>query len=251
MTTEELKDVAKDYELFNKMLFAGSLPPKEKIDFQLHSLIFAAGYSLYRDKPNKRTGNNDVIAFCRYFKFDQWQMREILIHEMIHLWQKSVVSAERYNRCTHNVAHERTFTAKMNQINIVLERNGYDLKIDTTFKDKLYLEEKDAKTSFIVLFFVNEEQNADYCHMWKTNTKYYDKVLEDIKKYKKEHDELPEEQKFTQDWGKLYRLDTKDYHFVPFGIKQRGNRGSLADKDIDTGKSLYKMFKDQCVEVEL
>lgn len=251
MTVAELKEVAEDYQTFNDLLFAGALPKKEEIDFQLHSLVIAAGYSMYREKPNKRTGNKEVIAFCRYFKFDQWQMREILIHEMIHLWQKTVVAPDRYIRCTNNVAHERTFTTKMNQINHILERNGYDLKIDTTFNDKLYLEEIDAKKPFIVLFFVNEEQGDEFHPMWKTTEKNYKKVLDGIKKYKEIFDNLSEDERMTRDWGKIYRLDTRDFHFVPFEYKNRGDKGYSIDKDINTGKSLYKMFKDQCVEVEL
>lgn len=248
MTTQELKEVANDYEMFNILLFNNSLPRKKEIDFQLHSLIFAVGYSSYREKPNKRTGNRHVIAFCRYFKFTKLQMREILVHEMIHLWQQTNVSAERYMRCSHFVAHERTFTTKMNTINIILERNGFDFQIDTVFRDKLYLEEKDAKTPFIIIFFDSGEPG--YHIMWKTNKKYYDKVLEDIKQYKENFDNIPLEEKTREKWGELYRLDTTAYNFVPYGIQQRGKKYHTA-KDIDTEKSLFDMFKDQCVKIEL
>lgn len=249
MTTEELKEVSKDYEMFNILLFNNSLPRKNQVDFRLHRLIFAAGYSMYRDKPDKRTGNRHVIAFCRYFKFTPLQMREILVHEMIHLWQQTNISEERYMRCSHFVAHERTFTTKMNTINIILEREGFDFRIDTVFKDKLHLEQLDAKKEFIMIFVKCEGYN--HHPMFKTTEKHLDNILSSLKKIKEGWEEQDNAYKDRQSWGDVYMLKTKSYKFVPFGYVRTAPKKFTYDIDLDTQESLFEMFKDQCTKIEI
>lgn len=128
------------YELFNILLFNNSLPRANNIDFILHDLAFAAGYSRRLDKPSKKTGNIHEIAFCKYYMFTEKQITEILIHEMIHLWQVDHVAEWRYTKCTNDIAHDKVFTSKMKTINLILQKRGYDYVITEVCKYKLKLD---------------------------------------------------------------------------------------------------------------
>lgn len=179
MIKEELANIKSDYELFNVLLFNNSLPRSNKINFMFHRLAFAAGFSRHRDKPTKN-GNIHDIAFCRYYKFSRQQIREILIHEMIHLWQDTHVAEWRYKKCSNDIAHDRVFMSKMNTINIILKRNEFDLKISDVFNDKLMLDERIPATREHCIFFIEDFGGNHY--MFKTRVEEYDNILKNLKK---------------------------------------------------------------------
>ena len=105
-------------------------------------------------------------------------IREVLIHEMIHLWQDSHVSEKRYKMCSWNVAHDRVFTSKMNTINLILERNLYDIKIDTVCKKELKLDPScNADKDFYVVFA--EDFGGHHMYL-KVLPRYKKKVISQI-----------------------------------------------------------------------
>lgn len=176
MIQEDLKTIKSDYSLFNVMLFNNSLPNSSKIDFILHDMPEAVGYSKHCKRANKNTGNYHEIAFCKYYKFDRDFIREVLIHEMIHLWQDSHVSEKRYKVCSWMVAHDRVFTSKMNTINLILQKNFYDIKIDTVCKKKLELDPRiNSDKEFYVIFLEDFGR-----HHIAIKTKYKRKIISQI-----------------------------------------------------------------------
>lgn len=177
MTQEDLKTIKSDYSLFNIMLFNNSLPNSSKVDFILHDIPEAVGYSCHRKRKSKM-GNYHEIAFCKYYVFDRDFIREVLIHEMIHLWQDSHVSENRYKVCSWNVAHDRVFTSKMNTINLILERNLYDIRIDTVCKKELSLDPRcDSESDFYVIC-MEDFGNHQMCI--KTTKRYYKKIISQL-----------------------------------------------------------------------
>ncbi len=179
MIKSELENIKSDYELFNVLLFNNSLPRSNNINFILHNLTFAAGFSRHRDKPTKN-GNIHDIAFCKYYTFTRRQIREILIHEMIHLWQDTHVAEWRYKRCSNDIAHDRVFMSKMNTINVILKRKEFDLAISDVFKDKLHLDDRITPTSEHCIFFI--EDFGGNRVMFRTKLKQYDSIIEEFKK---------------------------------------------------------------------
>ncbi len=197
MNKKDLSNIKSDYELFNIILFNNSLPRANKIDFILHDLTFAAGYSRYREKPSK-TGNNHEIAFCKYHAFSKRQIQEILIHEMIHLWQVHHVAEWRYKRCSNDIAHDKVFTSKMNTINLILAKRGYDLTIKQVCDDKLLLDENvKPKRDYYVIF---AESNNGKHVFFKVKIKDFDKVAN---KFNDEH--------YTKMFTNIYAIKTKSY----------------------------------------
>ena len=73
-------------------------------------------------------------------------IKETLIHEMIHLWQVSSVKQERYEVCTHEIAHDRVFKGKMATINLMLK-----------YKDQVN-PEKHGQESWISIRLPNSKQ---------------------------------------------------------------------------------------------
>ena len=177
MNKADLANIRSDYELFNIILFNNSLPRANKIDFILHRLTFAAGYSHYRETPSK-TGNMHEIAFCKFHKFSRRQIQEILIHEMIHLWQVYHVAEWRYKRCSNDIAHDKVFTSKMNTINLILAKRGYDLTIKQVCDDKLELDENVKPSTPYYIFFC-ETQNGMHLY-FKVHLKKFDKVVKQL-----------------------------------------------------------------------
>lgn len=208
MNKSDLANVRSDYELFNIILFNNSLPRANKIDFILHNLNYAAGYSFYRDTPSK-TGNMYEIAFCKYHTFSKRQIQEILIHEMIHLWQMDHVAEWRYKRCSNEIAHDKVFTSKMNTINLILAKRGYDLTIKQVCDDKLYLDEN-IKPSVAYYIFFCEANNGKHVY-FKVNLKKFDKVVK----------ELTENEHYKKIFKHVYAIKEQSYvyNLLPFCSK--------------------------------
>lgn len=175
MTKSDLKQIRSDYELFNVILFNNSLPRANKVDFILHDLTFAAGYSRYRDTPSK-TGNYHEIAFCKYFVFSKRQIQEILIHEMIHLWQVYHVAEWRYKKCSNDIAHDKVFTSRMNTINLILAKKGYDLTIKQICDDKLILDENVKPKKDYYIIFIEDKRGKHL--FFKVHDKDFNNIAE-------------------------------------------------------------------------
>ena len=137
MKKSDLRNIETLYTEYNDLLFNGVLPPANKVNFILHSIIGAIGYSKYSKKPTKN-GNHHTIAFCKWYIMSEKLISETLIHEMIHLWQVSTVKQERYEICTHEIAHDRVFRGKMATINLLLKKNCYDLTISLEYSGNLF-----------------------------------------------------------------------------------------------------------------
>lgn len=235
MNKKDLENIKSNYELFNALLFNNSLPRANKINFMFHRLAYAAGFSRHRDKPTKN-GNIHDIAFCRYFVFTERQIQEILIHEMIHLWQDSHVSEERYKRCSHEIAHDRVFMSKMNTINVILERKGFDLKISDVFKDKLKLDENVSATVDHYIFFIEDYGGNHVC--FKTRLDKYDTIEQEFKKY-------CEDESLQKTVKNAYVIKTKDYRFNVFECCDKIPEYLKTAEDWNTKKDLYEMFEDE------
>ena len=165
MKTSDLKYVKEWYSEYRSLLFNNDIPDVEDVDFKLHSLTYAAGYSAYIEHPKTKSGNNHVIAFCKLFVFSEKEIKEILIHEMIHLWQDSHVKHERYKICSNDIAHDRVFRTKMNTINLLLKRYMIDLHITEVCDYNIRIDErvKSSKTYNIILFKFNGAPNIIKC----------------------------------------------------------------------------------------
>lgn len=186
MKNSDLKNIKEHYTTFRSLLFNNDIPTADNIDFILHSLKYAVGYSSYKETPGK-SGNHHVIAFSKYFAYDERLVMETLIHEMIHLWQVYHVKEERYKVCSHYIAHDRVFSAKMNTINLILQKNFYDYKISEVCNEDLLLDsDLDSKTPFYVLFLINSKYDGRSV-MIKVKEKDIEKVKSDYINLCKEH----------------------------------------------------------------
>lgn len=177
MKNNDLKNIKDWYSEYRSLLFNDDLPDVNKVDFKLHQFTYAAGYSAYLENPKSKSGNNHVIAFCKLFTFSEREIKEILIHEMIHLWQDYHVKHERYKICTNDIAHDRVFKTKMNTINLILKREILDLKITEVCDYDLKLDDsvKSPKKYNIILFKINNNS-----YIIKCTDKYVNKIKNDI-----------------------------------------------------------------------
>ena len=220
MKKSDIKNIQSYYTEFNDLLFNGFLPPASKINFILHSIDGALGYSKYSEKPTKN-GNHHIIAFCKWYKMDQKLIKETLIHEMIHLWQVFSVKKDRYSYCTNDIAHDRVFRGKMATINLILKKNCYDLSISLTYDGDLSCDIPDkSKTPFTIVFVENKgEQFID-----KVDSKCIDEYLSELFKDLKniEH--------------RVFTVETTDPIFNKLVLKKEydGNLYSPIIEDIDT-----------------
>src|SRR5574344_515818 len=153
MKSIDLAKMRSDYGLFNVVLFMNRLPAASKVDFTLNGCRFAAGYAMHKEKPDPATGNRLEISFSRIFDFPQNVLRGVLVHEMIHIWQREVVSPDRYTYCTNSVAHDGVFRAKMRTVNTILARNGFDITVTETFGTKCKMGGSRARKPFSVVFY--------------------------------------------------------------------------------------------------
>lgn len=220
MKKSDIKNIQSYYTEFNDLLFNGFLPPASKINFILHSIDGALGYSKYSEKPTKN-GNHHTIAFCKWYEMDQKLIKETLIHEMIHLWQVYSVKKDRYSYCTNDIAHDRVFRGKMATINLILKKNCYDLSISLTYDGDLSCDIPDkSKTPFTIVFVENKgEQFID-----KVDSKCIDEYLSELFKDLKniEH--------------RVFTVETTDPIFNKLVLKKEydGNLYSPIIEDIDT-----------------
>ena len=220
MKKSDIKNIQSYYTEFNDLLFNGFLPPASKINFILHSIDGALGYSKYSEKPTKN-GNHHTIAFCKWYEMDQKLIKETLIHEMIHLWQVYSVKKDRYSYCTNDIAHDRVFRGKMATINLILKKNCYDLSISLTYDGDLTCNIPDkTKTPFTIVFLEREgEQFID-----KVDSKCIDEYLSELFKDLKniEH--------------RVFTVETTDPIFNKLVLKKEydGNLYSPIIEDIDT-----------------
>lgn len=157
MKYKELEPLKEQYDRFRKLLFNDDMPAASEIEFKLHSRAYAMGYSMHRKTPLKN-GKIHVLAFCKYYKFTEREKLEVLIHEMIHIWQVYHVKEDRYKLCSDHIAHDRVFEAKMNTINLMLEHFDVFVKVSTRYMHKLNIDkdvvtEKDMKK----LKFIKED----------------------------------------------------------------------------------------------
>lgn len=174
MITADLSNIKNWYSEYRSLLFNNDIPEFNNITFKLHSLPYAAGYSMYSEKSLK---NKHIIAFCKLYKFSEKEIKQILIHEMIHLWQTYHVKLDRYKICSNNIAHDRVFKTKMNTINLILKRNMIDLHIDETCDYELKLDNRvhSNKMYNIIVF-----DYQGFHHIIKTTDSYIDKILNDL-----------------------------------------------------------------------
>ena len=220
MKKSDIKNIQSYYTEFNDLLFNGFLPPASKINFILHSIVGALGYSKYSEKPTKN-GNHHTIAFCKWYEMDQKLIKETLIHEMIHLWQVYYVKKDRYSYCTNNIAHDRVFRGKMATINLILKKNCYDLNITLAYDGNLKCDiPVKSKTPFTIVFVDNEgEQFID-----KVNSEcvdeYLSELFKDLKNIK----------------HRVFTIETTDPIFNGLILKNEydGNLYSPIIEDIDT-----------------
>ena len=177
MKREDLKLLAADYKLFNLVCFANQLPKAEEINFTLNGFKFCAGYTTQKEVEK---GGKIEISFSKYFDFTERQRREVLIHEMIHIWQQNVISSERYIVCTNSVAHDKVFKAKMGTINIVLEKKGFDLTISDVFSESCKLNVPPTKNPYNLVFM--KDRYGDWFRV-KVSQRYLQKYITEMKEY--------------------------------------------------------------------
>ena len=220
MKKSDIKNIQSYYTEFNDLLFNGFLPPASKINFILHSIDGALGYSKYSEKPTKN-GNHHTIAFCKWYEMDQKLIKETLIHEMIHLWQVYSVKKDRYSYCTNDIAHDRVFRGKMATINLILKKNCYDLSISLTYDGDLSSNIPDkTKTPFTIVFLEREgEQFID-----KVDSKRVDEYLSELFKNLNNIEHM------------VFTVETTDPIFNNLVLKKKydGNLYSPIIEDIDT-----------------
>ncbi len=220
MKKSDIKNIQSYYTEFNDLLFNGFLPPASKINFILHSIDGALGYSKYSEKPTKN-GNHHTIAFCKWYEMDQKLIKETLIHEMIHLWQVYSVKKDRYSYCTNDIAHDRVFRGKMATINLILKKNCYDLSISLTYDGDLSSNIPDkTKTPFTIVFLEREgEQFID-----KVDSKCVDEYLSELFKNLNNIEHM------------VFTVETTDPIFNNLVLKKKydGNLYSPIIEDIDT-----------------
>ena len=220
MKKSDIKNIQSYYTEFNDLLFNGVLPSASKINFILHSIVGALGYSKYSEKPTKN-GNHHTIAFCKWYEMDQKLIKETLIHEMIHLWQVYSVKKDRYSYCTNDIAHDRVFRGKMATINLILKKNCYDLSISLTYDGDLSSNIPDkTKTPFTIVFVENKgEQFID-----KVDSKCVDEYLSELFKDLNNIEHM------------VFTVETTDPIFNNLVLKKEydGNLYSPIIEDIDT-----------------
>ena len=220
MKKSDIKNIQSYYTEFNDLLFNGVLPSASKINFILHSIVGALGYSKYSEKPTKN-GNHHTIAFCKWYEMDQKLIKETLIHEMIHLWQVYSVKKDRYSYCTNDIAHDRVFRGKMATINLILKKNCYDLSISLTYDGDLSSNIPDkTKTPFTIVFVENKgEQFID-----KVDSKCVDEYLSELFK------------DLNNIEHRVFTVETTDPIFNNLVLKKEydGNLYSPIIEDIDT-----------------
>lgn len=174
MITADLNNIKDQYSEYRTLLFNDDIPEANKITFKLHSLPFAAGYSMYNEKSAK---NKHIIAFCKLYKFSEKEINQILIHEMIHLWQTSHVKLDRYKVCSNDIAHDRVFRTKMNTINLILKKNMINLHIDEVCNYKLELDHRvHSKKMYDIIIF---KYNSVPCII-KTTEYYKNKIISSL-----------------------------------------------------------------------
>ena len=174
MLKTDLFNIKNWYSEYRSLLFNNDIPEASNITFNLHNLPYAAAYSMYSEKSK----NRHIIAFCRLYKFSEKEIKEILIHEMIHLWQTAHVKLDRYKVCSNDIAHDRVFKSKMNLINLILEKNMLDLHIDEVCDYKLELDHRvHSNKKYDIFIFKYNSIPA----LIKTTNSYKDKIMSSLK----------------------------------------------------------------------
>lgn len=225
MKKSDLIKVKKEYTFFRSMLFNNDIPELSQIDFTLNSLTDAVAYSKHNPKPRK-SGNIHEISFSKYYLLDDNDLKSVLIHEMIHLWQDSHVKEERYKICTHKIAHDHVFIAKMNTINMLLARNMYDIKISVLWEKNIKIDPVcEAKKPFTVIF-AKLENGAKI--MFKCKDDHAPALIEQIKSLK--------------NLEKLFKVSTTSYRFALTKFVKKLGKMFIPAKESMTGKDMYEEF---------
>lgn len=207
------------------MLFNNDIPDVSQVDFTINALTWAVGYSKHNPNPRK-TGNVHEISFSKYYLLDDDDLMSVLIHEMIHLWQDSHVKEDRYKICSHGIAHDHVFIAKMNTINMLLAHNMYNIKISVVCQKDLPIDPAcEAKTPFNIIFM----QTAGGSHvMVKCKRPCTANLIEQLKPLEKIE--------------KIFTIETVSYKFaiVKFSKTFRDTYHSAVDSI--TGEDMYEQF---------
>lgn len=237
MKKSDIKNIKSTYTEFNNLLFGGMLPDASEINFILHAIPGAAGYSKYSKVPTKN-GNHHTIAFAKFLKLTDKQITETLIHEMIHLWQVYSVKQERYEYCTNAIAHDRVFRGKMATINLILQKYCYDLQITEVFESKvIYDDEVNAKTPFNVIFAKLQRGAMEL----RGFIKVHQSKLRDIEKFLEDN---------SEDFNILekYTIKTTDAVFNRFPFCKKSDINFIS-ADVDN-EDLFETYKTQVIENE-
>lgn len=222
MRKSDLTEIKKEYTFFRHLLFNDDIPDESQIDFTINSLTFAVGYSRHNPKP-RRSGNVHEISFSKYFLLDNDDLLSVLIHEMIHLWQDSHIKEDRYKVCSHAIAHDHVFVAKMNTINMILARNMYNIKLSVVCDKKLPLDPNcDAKTPFNVVFFENSYGEHG---MIKCRKKYTERIVNSLKD--------------SENISKIFTIDTMSYKFGLLSFESKSKSNYQLAKDYVTDEDAY------------
>jgi len=208
---------------FRRMFFNDDIPPVSEIDFTLNNLTYAIAYSKHNLKPRK-SGNVHEISFSRIYKLSDDEMLSVLIHEMIHLWQDVHVKEARYKKCSHLIAHDKVFTAKMNTINMLLSKNMYNLKLSVT-AEKEYLIDPACETTtpFTAIFIIMN----NFIYIIKCRNAYADKIIKELDSSEMKYDEI-------------FTVQTTSYKFAKIPLKQSVK--NIIPRQEPQNKALYDEF---------
>lgn len=238
MKISDLKNIKERYSAFRTLLFNDDIPTVDNIDFIIHGIAGAVGYSRYRETPTKN-GKQHVIAFSKYYAYNDKLAMEILIHEMIHLWQVYHVKADRYKICTHMIAHDRVFMSKMNTINLLLKRNMYDYEIHDVCTEDLLLDNRiNSKKDFYVLFFKFKGENNKHFMM-----KVKEEHFENLK------DKILNTPDCVDSFSEMYMLKTNSYIFNQLTFFKALNINACLTEAVVNKKDVFEMFKDNMTKI--
>ena len=126
------------YESFRNIFFGDSIPEASMIDFKLSYMKDCLGYSMHKDVVNQDNENYHEIAITSAYALKDSDIKSVLLHEMIHVWQYYCVSDKRYEKCSNFIAHDRVFKTKMACINAKLEEMCEDFRLSVTAEMKNY-----------------------------------------------------------------------------------------------------------------
>lgn len=132
MRKEELE---KYYLQFNRLFFFDKLPDLSHISISIENKNDSdyLGYSeIDREKSDiKREDIYYNICINEGHDISDKEIRSVLCHEMIHIWQWNDIDFEKYDSdYSWKNGHNSAFISKMNSINYLAKEEGMDIKIE-------------------------------------------------------------------------------------------------------------------------